>query len=76
MFEVFAPIGSHMHMKIGKYIFFSKIPKTKERKKSRDMAQGKQQLKSERNPCNTFRDNRCHRRTDGRRMDAGRISIS
>ncbi len=30
------------------------------------MAQGKPQLKFERNPCNNFRDNRCHRRTDGR----------
>ncbi len=28
------------------------------------MAQGKPQLKFERNPCNNFRDNRCHRRTD------------
>ncbi len=27
------------------------------------MAQGKPQLKFERNPCNNFRDNRCHRRT-------------
>ncbi len=27
------------------------------------MAQGKPQLKFESNPCNSFRDNRCHRRT-------------
>ncbi len=27
------------------------------------MAQGKPQLKFERNPCNNFRDNQCHRRT-------------
>ncbi len=32
------------------------------------MAQGKQQLKFEKNPCNNFKDNRCHRQTDGRRM--------
>ena len=30
------------------------------------MGQGKQQLNFERNPCNNFRDTRCHRRTDGR----------
>ena len=31
------------------------------------MIQGKPQLKFERNPCNNFRHNRCHRRTDDRR---------
>ncbi len=47
------------------------------------MAQGKSQLKLERNPYNNFRDNRLLRRTtdgrttdDERRMDDGRISIS
>ncbi len=34
---------------------------------SGDIAQGKPQLKFERNPCNNFRDNECHRWTDGRR---------
>ncbi len=29
------------------------------------MAQEKPLLKFESNPCNNFRDNRCHRRTDG-----------
>ncbi len=45
------------------------------------MAQGKPQLKFERNPYNNFRDNRCHRRTtdgrttnDGRRMDGRRTT--
>ncbi len=39
------------------------------------MAQGKPQLKFERNPYNNFRDNRCHRRTtDGRTTDDGRTS--
>ena len=33
------------------------------------MAQRKPQLKFERNPWNNFRDNRCHRRKDGRTMD-------
>ena len=41
-----------------------KIPKIK--KKSEHMAQGKPQLKFERNPCIKFRDN-CD--TDGRRTD-------
>ena len=38
------------------------------KKMSGHMAQGKAQLKFERNPCGNFRDNRCHRRTtdDGR----------
>ncbi len=42
------------------------------------MAQGKPQLKFERNPCSNFRDNRCHRRTDDGRQttDDGRILIS
>ncbi len=44
--------------------FFSKIQKTSER-----MAQGKPQLKFERNPWIKFRDN-CD--TDGRRMTDGR----
>ncbi len=45
--------------------FVSKMKKT-----SGDMAKGKPQLKFERNPCNNFRDNRCHRRTDdGRRTN-------
>ncbi len=33
------------------------------------MAQGKQQLKFDRNPCNNFRDIRCHRRMDGRQTN-------
>ncbi len=33
------------------------------------MAQGKPQLKFKRNVCNTFRNNRYHRRTDGRRTN-------
>ncbi len=40
------------------------------------MAQGKPQPKFERNPCNNFRDNRCHRRMDNGRTDDGRISYS
>ena len=40
------------------------------------MAQGKQQLKCESIPCYNFRDNRCHRRTDGRTTKDGRIVIS
>ncbi len=62
--------------KKSKIIFFLKIQKTSER-----MAQGKLQLKFERNPCIKFRDN-CDTdgrtddgRTDGR-MDDGQISIS
>ncbi len=47
--------------------FFSKIQKTSER-----MAQGKPQIKFERNPCIKFRDN-CD--TDGQRTD-GQIAIS
>ena len=39
--------------------FFSKI-----QKKSGGMAEGKQQLKFERNPCNRFRGNRCNRQMD------------
>ncbi len=54
---------------------FSKIQK--KNKMYGHIAQGKQQLKFERNPCNSFRDNRCHRQTDdGRTTDDGRISIS
>ncbi len=42
------------------------------RKKSGHMVQGKPQLKFERNPCNNFRDFRCHRRTtDGGTTDGG-----
>ncbi len=50
--------------------FFSKIQKTSER-----IAQGKPQLKFERNPCVKFRDN-CDTdgRTDGRRKDDGRTT--
>ncbi len=33
------------------------------------MAQGNPQLKFERHPCNNFRDNQCHRRTDVRRTN-------
>ena len=33
------------------------------------MAQGQQQVKFERNPCNNFTDNRCHKWTDGRGMN-------
>ena len=42
------------------------------------MSQGKPQLKFERNQCNRFRDNWCHRRTtdeDERMTDDGRILI-
>ena len=40
------------------------------KKMSGHMAHGKPQLNSERNSCNNFRDNRCHRRTtDGRRTN-------
>ena len=39
------------------------------------MAQDNQQLNFERNLCNGFRDNRCHRQMDGQWTD-GRISIS
>ncbi len=53
-------------MRKKKEFFFSKI-----KKMSGHIAQGKQQLKFERNPCNRFRDNRCHRQTDD-----GRILIS
>ncbi len=57
--------------------FFSKIQKTSKR-----IAQGKPQLKFERNPCVKFRDN-CDtdgrttdgRRTDGRTTDDGQIAI-
>ncbi len=43
-----------------------KKKKKKKKKTSGHMTQGKPQLKFERNSCNNFRDNRCHRRTDGR----------
>ncbi len=56
-----ALLCSSTKLKNPKNIFFSKNAKT-----SGGMAQGKQQLKLERNPSNKFRDNRCHRQTDGR----------
>ena len=46
------------------------------KKKSGHMAQGKQQLNFERNPCNNFRDNRCHKRTDGRRTNRDFMSFA
>ncbi len=43
------------------------------KKTSGHMVQGKLQLKFERNPCIKFRDNRCHRQTDGRTTDEFRF---
>ncbi len=52
-----------------KNFFFSKMKKT-----SGHMAQGKPQPKFERNPCNNFTDNRCHRWTDDGRTDGWRTT--
>ncbi len=55
---------------------FVKNKKKKLKKTSVHMAQGKPQLKFERNPCNNFRDNRCYRRTtDGRTDDRRRTNL-
>ncbi len=54
-----------MLTKTKKILFFN----NEKKKTSGHMAQGKPQVKFERNPCNNFRDNQCHRRTDGRRMN-------
>ncbi len=64
----FAPIGYHVSYNG----IFLKKSKKKKKIKSLHMTQGKQQLKFERNPCNRFRDSRCHSRT----TDDGRILIS
>ncbi len=56
------------------------LTKTKNNRKNEEkektsghMAQGKPQLKFERNPCNNFRDNQCHRRTTGDDRQKSRI---
>ncbi len=69
-FEVLTPIGSHVNENEKKKIlrnqkiFFFK----NEKKMCGHMAQGKPQLKFERNLRNNFRDNGCHRRTTDSRQ--------
>ncbi len=64
---------SQAKLKIQKFFFLKKTQKT-----SGHIAQVKQEPKFERNPCNRFRNNWCHRRTmdNGQTTDDRRILIS